>query len=695
MTQSPDVRLVTESALAEFGGGLPARVTAVENKNTAQDTAIIDATFRQGGMLSTSAINGSLGSVKDGEHWAPSDTRGAELGLPGGRAGKVTQVSSGTYGFHVFESVLGTYVRLWSSASNAWGNWTNPANVYTDTAMETVRWYQGGLLTTSPINGALGSIKDGTHRVTSDTRAVELSLPGGRAGKLTQVSSGTFGAHFYVSPAGLHTRIWSSGTSTWGAWGNPANAYTDTAVAAVRWYHGGLTEDAPINGALGAIVDGVWRVTTDSRAVELGLPGGAGKFEQVRYGTFGIQLHSTLTGTAARIWSTTSNTWGAWVLPSSGGAGGAAAVNGPSSGNKLVPLVLTVGHGGTAYGQTNATVRFPMEWAAPIFRFRVHIRNINPRENTVRTGAVSFPQGLYLGTAPTWDGSATGLTQIVGAFSTPENGDDWVSDWIEQELPADSKHVLSGAFVASDTVMNNAGVCWTSPGQVANSTAGTWEKKNMAPLDFWIEAETPASVPVVAVVGDSLSSGTTSTMPVFDSTLSQYMRAKGGLPIHYSHVGDTYVSFNGRGGPGSADYKRSRWLHLARPDSVLVALGSNDIFGNSAPIDTIKARLLAGLEWIKPDLSETVFLSTIPPRDLETGAKEDVRRAYNAHLKTQTATGGVARAVFDLAAAISADDETILPEFNGDGIHLNTAGYAAQAAKLRNLTSPAVLYRSV
>lgn len=58
MAQSPDVRLVTEAALALFGGGLPARVSAVEAKNTAQDEAITeaktdaiaDATTKYGGL---------------------------------------------------------------------------------------------------------------------------------------------------------------------------------------------------------------------------------------------------------------------------------------------------------------------------------------------------------------------------------------------------------------------------------------------------------------------------------------------------------------------------------------------------------------------------------------------------------------------------------------------------------------------
>ncbi|MEE2568612.1 SGNH/GDSL hydrolase family protein [Pseudarthrobacter sp. J64] len=549
-------------------------------------------------------------------------------------------------------------------------------------------YYQGGLLSTAPVNDPLGSLKDGVHRVTSDARAAELSLPDSRAGRLIQLSSGTFGIHFYESLLGQSIRLWSSGTNTWGTWTKPANTYTDTAMNSVKWYQGGLTATAPINEALGALVDGDYRVTQDVTAAALGLPDGrAGNFKQLSFGTFGFHSHTTLLGTSVRLWSSTSTAWGAWTKPESGGAA--------SSGMKLVPLVLTAGHGGTAYAQTTATVRYPMWWGAPISRFRVHIRNINPRENAVRTGAVSFPQGLYVGTAAAWDGTLAAPTQIAGAFSTPENGDDWVSGWVEKELPADSKHLLSGAYVASNTVMNNAGACWTSPTEAANSTAGAWTQGSMAPFDVWIEAETPSMTPTVAVVGDSLSAGTSSSLPVLDSVLSQYMRSWGGLPIHYAHVGDSFNSYNGGGAAGSADYKKNRWLHLAAPDSVLIPLGSNDIFGNSAPLSTMQSRCTTFVAWAKANISSTVFLSTITPRDLETGAKEDVRRQYNLWLKEQTTPNGLARAVFDFAAAISLDDETIRPEFNGDGIHLNTAGYAAEAAVLRNLTSPAVMYRTI
>lgn len=580
---------------------------------------------------------------------------------------------------------------------------------YSDLAAEGVKWGQGGMLATAQINGSLGAVKDGQHWATSDTRAGELNLPDSRAGVVTQVSSGTFGLHVYESLLGTSIRLWSDGSQSWGAWTNPANKYTDAAVAAVKWYHGGLTATAPINGPLGAVLDGEWRVTSDARAVELNLPSGrAGDFKQISYGTFGFHVYETLVGTFKRLWSDETQTWGAWGDPASlyTDAVVAAALgeaksytdeaNKPSSGNKLVPLILTAGHGGQNYGMTTGTVRHPMWWGAPIFRARVHIRNINPRENQVRTGAVNFPQGLYIGDATTWDGTATNLRQIAAPFTTPENGDGWVSDWFDFDAAADSKHVLSAAFTATGTVVANAGACWTSPGAVADSTAGTWTQANMSPFDIWIEAETPATTPTVAMVSDSTGAGSGATFPVLDSVLSQHMRAWGGLPIHYTHVGDSFHSYNGGGAAGSEDYKKDRWLHLARPDAAVLGLGNNDIFGvGKATLATMQSRYTQTAEWMLQALSPTLFLTTVTPRDLETGASEDVRRAYNPWLKEQTRPSGAARGVFDFSAAVSSDNETIDAPYNADGIHLTTAGYAAEAETLRNLTSPAVMYRSV
>lgn len=692
MQVSPQVEQIVADAIAADQTIVDAAAAAVDANPTI--AGLEAAKWAQGGLAATTPVNGPLGSIKDGAHRVSSDGRAVELALPNGRAGWLTQVSLSDFGIQVYMSILGTSVRLWSTVTSSWGSWVNPANVYTDAAMETVKWYRGGMAADTPVNGALGSIKDGEWRVTSDTLAGQLSLPGARAGKFTQVSFGDFGLQVHETILGTNTRIWSASSNGWGAWNNPANKYTDDLVAAVTWYRGGLLATDPINGPIGSMLDGDYRVTSDTRAIELGLPDGlAGNFKQVSFGTFSFQTYTNLLGTSSRMWSESGNDWGAWAKPAQGSS--SAVDPSPSSGSKLVPLALTLGQGNTDYPVTSGTSRLPMWWGAPVSRFRVHIRNINPRENFVRTGVVTFGEGLWLGVDSTGDGQATGLKQIVGAFTTPENGDGWVSGWIEEELPADSKHLLSYSFTATGTVQSCEGGSWRAAGDglVASSNTATWTRSLDAPFDIWIEAETPSTVPVVAVVGDSLSAGTTATMPVLDSPMSQHMRAWGGLPIHYAAVGDTFNSYNGNGGAGSEDYKKERWLHLAKPDSVLLALGSNDLFGQAQSLANMKTRFAQTLAWVKSAISETVFLSTITPRNLELGATEDVRREYNIWLKQQNQPGGVARATFDFSAAISSDNETINAEFNGDGIHLNTAGYAAEAGTLKNLTSPAVMYR--
>lgn len=558
------------------------------------------------------------------------------------------------------------------------------------------RWYRGGLSAASPLNGPLGSIEDGEYRVTYDTTAASLGLPGGRAGIVSQVSYGDFAFHTHQSIDGTSYRVWRAGPALWGSWVTPAKAYTDAAISAsaasltssLTWYRGGLAGTAPISGPLGSIADGVYRINYDSRAAELGITGGgAGEFVQVSFGEFGFQRNTHLGGTVTRGWSPATSSWGAWT-PQGGGSAPAAPAT-TASGMKRVPLALTLGHGGGAHSVTEGTVRFPMEWAAPVGRWRLHIRNANPREGTVRTGAIDFPQGVWVG-ADEGDGIASSLVQVAPAFTTATDGSEYVTGWINHDLPADSKHLLSLAYVASDTVTTNVGGSWTSPGQIADSTSGTWTGQIMSPLDVWIEAEVPQTVPVVAVIGDSLSAGTGSTIPVRDSALSQHMRAWGGLPIHYAAAGDTLNSWNGAI-PGADTYKKTRWSALAKPDAVLFALGSNDIFGQSQTLAQMQTRAESVVAWAKANLTGRIFYATITPRTGVTGAQEDVRRQYNDWLRARTDT----QQVFEFAAAISADDETILPEFDADGIHLTTSGYAAEAATLRYLVPAGPVYRTV
>ena len=84
-------------------------------------------------------------------------------------------------------------------------------------------------------------------------------------------------------------------------------------------------------------------------------------------------------------------------------------------------------------------------------------------------------------------------------------------------------------------------------------------------------------------------------------------------------------------------------------------------------------------------IAPVVYETTMPPRTTSTSAAEEVRRAYNAWLSSQP---DGARDVFDYAAAVSADDETIRPEMDADGIHVNDLGHAATAAAVTRPVAP-------
>lgn len=160
-----------------------------------------------------------------------------------------------------------------------------------------------------------------------------------------------------------------------------------------------------------------------------------------------------------------------------------------------------------------------------------------------------------------------------------------------------------------------------------------------------------------------------------DSWPAQWGRANGVAVSHWSHSGDS--------GPSFTDADGQKWKlygdRMAPLDVCFYSLHNNDM--NEAVTPTLaemQARVRTILPLVRKYISPNVVATTITPRDAVTGAAETLRRQFNAWLKTS----GLFRDVFDVSAAISNDDETIRPEFNADGIHMNTAGYAAMAAAI-------------
>jgi lysophospholipase L1-like esterase len=125
----------------------------------------------------------------------------------------------------------------------------------------------------------------------------------------------------------------------------------------------------------------------------------------------------------------------------------------------------------------------------------------------------------------------------------------------------------------------------------------------------------------------------------------------------------------------AAAYKWTRWSGLDRPDSVLFALGSNDVYGGAA-LATIQANHAAVAGIAARAVSPVQYGSTIFRR--ASGEATD-RVAYNTWLQTQP--DGL-RDVFDFAAAVGSPPNAA---YDFDGVHLNDAG---QTALLGTITRP-------
>lgn len=376
---------------------------------------------------------------------------------------------------------------------------------------------------------------------------------------------------------------------------------------------------------------------------------------------------------------------------------------------RLVPLALTLGQDDYTIDLAKRPAtsnRIPLKFSTSVPKWRIHLRNANPRTGRVFTGAVPI-DGIWIGvhdrSSVTYTlnpnkntgGKYLGApTKIVEAFTTPTDGSEWVSDWFTTEIGDGTERLLEIAYsnVPSGTSITRqlGGSYYVGAGHAGDATyAGGWVEGD-TPFDIWIEAEVPASTPVLAVYGDSLSSGVRAERPVADSPLSLYTFTHNALPVHYSASGDTMTSWNT---VGDAGWKVNRWDNLSKADGLLFSMGSNDVFAN-VTLSGMKSRFADSLTLMSKRIKDgaPVYLSTILPRtnktDSATVTSEAVRREYNSWLKAQEGVGSI-KDVIDIVPAVSDDDETLKTAYDADGVHLYTPGYKAIADALNLPPMPA------
>lgn len=351
---------------------------------------------------------------------------------------------------------------------------------------------------------------------------------------------------------------------------------------------------------------------------------------------------------------------------------------GSGSGFKVVPLAVTTGRS-HANAATAGTVRYPIHFNAPITRWRIHLRNSNPLTGNARTGAVTV-NGFWLGEHAGNGAFEAGFKRVVDAFTTPENGDEWVSPWLSADIGGNVERLLSFGYSAPSAPHLNFGGCWTSPSSAeAAHPAPALAQINAGPFEVWIEAETYATTPVVAVYGSSTDAGVGGSMPVLNATVAQYARANRALPYIQAHSGASMLSTEN----GNA-YMWQRWAHLDGADTVLLAMGSNDVYGG-ADLATLKNRHAHAVELARQFIAPTVYGSNVFKRP--NGEATGDRTGYNAWLATQP--NGI-RDVFDFSAVIG---EAPPAEWDADGVHLTDLGLQQLLNAIsRPISAPAPLY---
>lgn len=380
--------------------------------------------------------------------------------------------------------------------------------------------------------------------------------------------------------------------------------------------------------------------------------------------------------------------WGPWKLvgapsrPDNSGQLGR-----PASGMKRVGVPVTAGHfGGDA--PLEGTVRMPLLYGAPITRWRLRFQNINTRSGVTRSGSVNI-SAVWLG-KHSGNGGMTDRVSVADSFNVGDTNQEFVTPWCNTPLNAGEEYLLSFGYTASTAPWAMLGHAYVTdnPANAGATNPAGMTRRGTVPFTIAIEAETYATTPVVCSISDSNGVGVGAANGLHDSWLSQLCRRIKALPDHRGSSGDTMA--------GSLDgeaFKWTRFQDLDRPDVVLQALGQNDAAASGVTLTTLQNRLQDIIQNART-ISPTVYLVNLMPRTTNPWEGfEAVRQSYNAWL---LGLPYGARDVYDIASAISADDETIRPEYDADGIHLNADGFTAvQASFTRPVTSPPVMYEQI
>lgn len=377
-----------------------------------------------------------------------------------------------------------------------------------------------------------------------------------------------------------------------------------------------------------------------------------------------------------------------------------------ADGTRRIPQLLTCSFAPTLV--TNVTAhhqRHPFQKAADIRRARIHIRNYNLYSETAQTGAINFT-GVYFGAAATTSvGALNGLfsgtpTKVLGAFSTPADGSEYVSDWFDLNYTAYTQGMFSFGWTAASgqPIYRSRMTTWytgtPADAGVVNpsgltSTATTY-------FDIVVEVEVSATVRSGLYGGDSLLfafDGGGDPFPVGDPTSirpqivvdawpERHALQHGHLPMLFGFSGSKLADFD-----DVTAWKWTRWSGMSKPDFGFMGPGSNDLYDATSPaadLTTMQSRATKFIQNVRTVFTKNNYAQTILPRNSSNppenhAPKDALRNQYNDWLRTLP-LGLMNVFDFDEAMRDPADPSRLRPGVYGnDGTHLTHGGARRQA----------------
>lgn len=559
------------------------------------------------------------------------------------------------------------------------------ARIYADAAANAqatgVAWDKGTLTT------AIGTLDNAPIGVASVSflDAPALGAPVAQRGTVRTTISAGFKFQTYTTTVAGVVETWarSHDGTAWSAW----KKQFDTSK---MWNVRGQLDAAKANDKL---ADGVYIVPFDV-ATAAGLPRAErGMLESMLAQGFYFETWRVAYAGKAEIWTRFHNgtAWSEWTNLSAPAAGSQqVAASSPASGMKQVGLPLCAGHSDYRHTETAGTVRMPFTWLnpeLPITRIKVRIRNQAIRSGTVGTGTHTI-DGVWLGA-----GTSAGVFDVVpanvGGVGTISGGSVYETRWIDVPGGTLAGKVLSFSFTSTEAPFAQLGDCYTSTDRVgANVGAVALTRSFLVPFTVDLIVETYRTTPVIAVMGDSNSVGVgaKAVSEAWGVRLAHKLQA---IPQLFGGSGDTLQ--------GSADGTAFKWQRFAgfdRADVVLMAMGQNDAG------DTKDTTLISG--WFTDVMKNSKLLadkfygiSMMPRTNDPTAEFENRRKLVNSWYEAQRdGSSGFINTI----PAMSSDNETIMPEFDSDGTHLNAAGFEAVATHIKAnyaVTTPPVQYQAI